>query len=320
MVQKTHESSASRCSVALSRIAKGHSRWRETTKRSSPRALVRLCLENLFLVAELCARGSEVVKRCEVAMQRVGFHSAKSGLKEPGVADSEERENYSRRKSRLFGPSFQKPRKLSASDTAKGLMEQAYRAYALLSHDPVHPSIDALRRHSRPMRERIPRPSTMHVIPPFKPKERLDTIDKGVFALLGVCVGSISCSRAHRRTTPFATSSNNSDGRPDRCRIPFYPATTGNHRAVRQRSRRRFSNGTAAFKNFVDPFRRLGRDLCQALALFAPAPPQRRLSGPAARVQFNIKASAETCSPVRCDLRRLRLALRIDDGARDRRA
>ena len=29
----------------------------------------------------------------------------------------------------------------------------------------------------------------MHVVPPFKPQERLDTINKGSFALLGVCVG-----------------------------------------------------------------------------------------------------------------------------------
>jgi hypothetical protein len=69
-------------------------------------------------------------------------------------------------------------------------VEQAYPAYALLSPPPPgHPSIDALRRHNRLMRDRERKAMTMHVVPPFKPQERLDTINKRSFALLGVCVG-----------------------------------------------------------------------------------------------------------------------------------
>ena len=76
------------------------------------------------------------------------------GLKEPGVADSEEGKII-RDGIKALRAEFPKPRTLSVSDTAKGaIVEQAYPAYALLSHDPAHPSIDALRRHSRPMRER----------------------------------------------------------------------------------------------------------------------------------------------------------------------
>jgi hypothetical protein len=151
------------------------------------RALVRLCFENLFLVAELCDRGSEVVTemRSHNAASRISV--AESGLKEPGVADSEEGKII-RDQIKALRAEFPKPRKLSVSDTAKGILERAYPAYALLSHDPAHPSIDALRRHSRPMRERNRQTLTMHVIPPFKPKERLDAINKGSFALLGVCV------------------------------------------------------------------------------------------------------------------------------------
>jgi hypothetical protein len=134
------------------------------------RALVRLCFENLFLVAKLCDRGSEAVTEMlsNNAARRISL--GESGLKEAGVADSDEGKTI-RDGIKALRAEFPKPRTLSVSDTAKGILEQAYRAYALLSHDPAHPSIDALRRHSRPMRERDRPTLTMHVIPPFKPKE-----------------------------------------------------------------------------------------------------------------------------------------------------
>jgi hypothetical protein len=51
----------------------------------------------------------------------------------------------------------------------------------------------------------------------------------------------------------------------------------------------------------------------------SPAPaPQRRLFRTGRNMQLNIKASARHGSPVHCDLRRLRVAVRFDDGARDR--
>jgi hypothetical protein len=53
----------------------------------------------------------------------------------------------------------------------------------------------------------------------------------------------------------------------------------------------------------------------------SPAPaPQRRLFRTGRNMQLNIKASPDTDSPIHCDLRRLRVAVRADDGARDRRA
>jgi hypothetical protein len=152
------------------------------------RALVRLCFENLFLIAELCERGSEVVTemRSHNAASRISVGEAE--LKSAGAADSADGKII-RDQIKALRDEFPKPRKLSVSDTAKGLLDRAYSSYALLSHDSAHPSIDALRRHSRPMREHNCQTLTVHLVPPFKPKERLETLDKGCFALLGVCVG-----------------------------------------------------------------------------------------------------------------------------------
>jgi hypothetical protein len=152
------------------------------------RTLVRLCFENLFLIGELCVRGSEVVNEMRSHNAASRILVGESGLKNPGVADSEEGKII-REQINALRVEFWKPRKLSVSDTAKGVLARAYPSYALLSHDPAHPSIDALRRHIRSMREHNRQTLTMHVVPPFKPKERLDTFNKGCFALLGVCVG-----------------------------------------------------------------------------------------------------------------------------------
>jgi hypothetical protein len=39
------------------------------------------------------------------------------------------------------------------------------------------------------MREHNRQTLTVHPVPPFKSKERVGTLDRGCFALLGVCVG-----------------------------------------------------------------------------------------------------------------------------------
>ena len=153
------------------------------------RALVRLCLENLFIVEQLCARGSEVVSemRSHNAARRISL--GESELKgEPGVADSEEGKTI-RDQIKALRAEFPKPRSLSVSDTAKGILAHVYRSYLLLSHDAAHPSIDALRRHSRRMREHNRQTLTMHLCPPFRQGERQKTLDLACFALLGVCVG-----------------------------------------------------------------------------------------------------------------------------------
>ena len=148
------------------------------------RALVRLCTENLFFVAELCESGSDFVAKMreDNAANRVSL--GESELKEPGVADTGEGKTI-RDLIKSLKNEFPKPSKLSVSDTAKGLMARAYPSYKLLSINSVHPSIDALRRHQDYNHQTM----TVHLVPPFKPNERLDTLNKGCFVLLGVCVG-----------------------------------------------------------------------------------------------------------------------------------
>ena len=60
-----------------------------------------------------------------------------------------------------------------------------YAAYAELSHDAARPSITALERHF--LRRDNGRWS-MAIAPPFKPNERLTTLDMACNALLGVCL------------------------------------------------------------------------------------------------------------------------------------
>jgi hypothetical protein len=146
------------------------------------RALVRLCTENLFFVAGLCASGPDFVAKMREhnAARRVSLGEV--GLKVPGVPDTEEGKII-RDLINSLKNEFPKPRTLSVSDAARGLMERAYPSYQLLSHDSVHPSIDALRRHNNHQS------LTVNIVPPFNPTERLDTLNKGSFALLGVCVG-----------------------------------------------------------------------------------------------------------------------------------
>jgi hypothetical protein len=82
---------------------------------------------------------------------------------------------------------FPKPNKLAVSDIAKGDIEKMYPAYARLSHDAAHAlSIIALKRHFRPNHDRR---LTMDIVPPFKPNERLETLDMACDALIGACIG-----------------------------------------------------------------------------------------------------------------------------------
>jgi hypothetical protein len=75
---------------------------------------------------------------------------------------------------------------MTVSGTAKGDIEKMYPAYALLSHDTAHASITALKRH-------FPHGHnghlTMAIAPPFKPSERLATLDMECDAVLGCCIG-----------------------------------------------------------------------------------------------------------------------------------
>ena len=61
-----------------------------------------------------------------------------------------------------------------------------YPAYALLSLDAAHASVTALKRHYRQGEKGF---RTVEVVPPFKPRERLETLDMACNAVLGVCLG-----------------------------------------------------------------------------------------------------------------------------------
>jgi hypothetical protein len=76
-----------------------------------------------------------------------------------------------------------------SNSAAEGVVEAAYLSYSILSIDAVHPSLTALRRHVHSQQEADGRYVTVNVVPPFKSKERLATLDDACDALLGVCVG-----------------------------------------------------------------------------------------------------------------------------------
>jgi hypothetical protein len=69
----------------------------------------------------------------------------------------------------------------------KGDIETMYPAYAMLSLGAAHASVTALRRHYRQDHNR--RLLTVEVVPPFKPMERLATLDMACDAVLGACIG-----------------------------------------------------------------------------------------------------------------------------------
>jgi hypothetical protein len=57
----------------------------------------------------------------------------------------------------------------------------------MLSLDAAHASVTALRRHYRQDHNR--RLLTVEIVPPFKPMERLATLDMACDAVLGACIG-----------------------------------------------------------------------------------------------------------------------------------
>jgi hypothetical protein len=149
------------------------------------RTLTRSCVEDLFLVDQLCKHGAGFVKDMrshEEASRQTVAHSA---LKLPGVADGPKgrivRDQIKRGRNE-----FPKPKKLTVSETAEGELEKMYPAYAMLAHDAAHASVTALRRHSRPDHKGQ---LTVHLVPPFKPGERLETLDSACETLLRVCIG-----------------------------------------------------------------------------------------------------------------------------------
>jgi hypothetical protein len=149
------------------------------------RTLVRSCWENLFLVDQLLQHGAKFVgtMRSHEAWGRISL--GESALKHPGVADSPQGRTV-RGLIKRERAEFPKPSKLTVSDTAKGDIETMYPAYAILAHDAAHPSLTALERHFRPNSDRR---LTVELAPPFKPGERLATLDMACDAVFGACIG-----------------------------------------------------------------------------------------------------------------------------------
>ena len=147
------------------------------------RTLVRSCWENLFLVDQLLQDGAGFLKtmRSHEAWGRILLGEA---LLKRGAADSPEGQTI---RGLIKGQraEFPRPNKLTVSETAKSDVSNLYSDYAMLSHDAAHPSITALRRHFRPDHTgRL----TMDIAPPFKPRERLTTLDMACDALFGACI------------------------------------------------------------------------------------------------------------------------------------
>ncbi len=148
------------------------------------RTLVRSCFENVFLVDQLLKHGAGYIKtmRSHEVASRISL--GESSLKH-GAADSPQGKIL-RGLIKHARAEFPKPKKLTVSDTAKGEIEKMYPAYATLSHDAAHASITALLRHFRLDDNGS---LTMNIAPPFKPSERLTTLDMGCGALFGASTG-----------------------------------------------------------------------------------------------------------------------------------
>jgi hypothetical protein len=147
------------------------------------RTLIRCCFENTFAVGKLCEQGADFVKE-------LGRHEAasrilvgESVLKRLHTAESESGQTI-RGHIKGLRQEFPSPTRLSVSDMAKGVAEGLYPSYALLSHDAAHVTIISLSRHF----DRDD-PRTLDVVPCFKSKERLATVDLACEALLGACIG-----------------------------------------------------------------------------------------------------------------------------------
>jgi hypothetical protein len=147
------------------------------------RTLVRSCFENLFLVDQLLQDGAGFLKtmRSHEAWGRISLGEV---LLKNRVADSPHIQTI-RGLIKSERAEFPRRNKLAVSETAKGDMGRFYSDYAMLSHDAAHPSITALKRHFRTDHNRR---LTMDIVPPFKPSERLMTLDLACDALFGACI------------------------------------------------------------------------------------------------------------------------------------
>jgi hypothetical protein len=148
------------------------------------RTLVRSCFENLFLVDQLLKHGAGYVKTLR-SHDTAGWHSVdRSVLKHLGVAESPLGETIRGRIKREHAE-FPKPERLTVSAMAEGEIARMYPIYALLCHDAAHASITALRRHYGHVEKGL---CTVEIVPPFRAKERLDTLDLGCNVVLGACL------------------------------------------------------------------------------------------------------------------------------------
>jgi hypothetical protein len=147
------------------------------------RTLVRSCFENLFLVDQLRKHGPGFVKtmRSDKAANMISV--GESWLKHSGVAESPQGTTV---RGLIKRERLKSPKKLAVSDTAKGENEKMYPAYAMLSLDVAHASVTALDRHFRQGEKGL---RTVEVVPPFKARERLETLDMGCSAVLLACRG-----------------------------------------------------------------------------------------------------------------------------------
>jgi hypothetical protein len=160
------------------------------------RTLARSCLENFFLISDLHQRGEDSVKDMRSHDAHGKISLGKIVLTHPGVADGPLSSVFERLKER---ERLKQPKRLTVRDTAKGGdIERMYADYALLSHDAAHPSLTALDRHFRLVRGHM----TLTVMPPFKPEERLATLDMACEALLAAWsgVGSMLGGTSQRRS------------------------------------------------------------------------------------------------------------------------
>lgn len=154
------------------------------------RTLVRLRYENLLWVAAIQARGAEFIK--EMQLDEAANRKAPGELSLK-FASPETRDGAAGRiiRDALKGiaATWPRPAKFRVNKVAAaGVLERSYLSYACLSLDAVHPSMMALSRHLTSEQETDGHYLTLIVVPPLKPRERLDTIDEACNAPIGVCV------------------------------------------------------------------------------------------------------------------------------------
>jgi transcriptional regulator with XRE-family HTH domain len=154
------------------------------------RTLVRLCYENLLWVAAIHARGAEFIKEMQLdeAASRKALGELSLKFANPETRD-DTAGRVIRAELKRIAARWPRPSKFRVNKVAAvGVLERSYLSYARLSLDAVHPSLMALSRHLTFEQETDGRYLTLSVVPPLKPRERLDTIDEACSALMGVCV------------------------------------------------------------------------------------------------------------------------------------